>query len=142
MPARLNGVLMMSVVLVVMAGGAGLVIQPALPASFYGTVTLDGADVPVGTSVSARIKGVQYAETMVILFEDRPFYTIDVPADDPDTTEVEGGRLGDTVVFYVDGWPAKPTAVWQAGTNTALDLTATSVTTQTHVVHLPLVRRP
>jgi hypothetical protein len=61
-------------------------------------------------------------------------YALSVPADDPATPGVEGGRPGDSIVFYIGGLRAEQTAVWRGGTNTRLDLTAVSAR-----VFLPLV---
>jgi len=97
---------------------------PPLPASFYGTVTVDGVDVPAGTPVSAWIAGVRYAETETFLYQGRAMYALDVPADDPATPEVEGRRPCDTIVFHIGELKAGQTAAWQGGTNTELHLTA------------------
>ena len=109
---------------------------PPLPASFYGAVTVDGADVPAGTHVSAWIDGVRYATTEAFVYEGRSTYAVDVPADDPATPVVEGGRPGDTTAFQVGGLKAEQTAAWRGGTNTELDLTASSVE-----LFLPLISR-
>jgi hypothetical protein len=107
-----------------------------MPASFYGTVTVNGADAPEGTPVSAWIDGVRYATTDAFTFDGRSMYALDVPADDPATPELDGGRPGDTIVFHIGGLKADQVAVWQGGTNTGLDLTAASWR-----VFFPLVRR-
>jgi hypothetical protein len=96
---------------------------PPLPSSFYGTVKVDGANVPVGTTVSAWINGVNYAETTVLPYNGDTVYSLDVPGDDPETPGVEGGISGDTVVFYIGDQLADQTASWQSGTNVELDLT-------------------
>ncbi|MEM7130085.1 MAG: discoidin domain-containing protein [Chloroflexota bacterium] len=98
---------------------------PPLPASLYGIVTLNEADIPAGTTVSAWINGVQYAEISSAMGDGRSVFLMDVPADDPDTTAVEGGVAGDTIIFQVDGVQADQTAVWAGGTHVRLDLTAT-----------------
>ena len=112
---------------------------PPMPASFYGTVTVDGADAPEGTRVSAWIDRVMYAETHTFIYDGRAMYTIDVPADDPATPEVEGGRPGDTILFHIGELQADQIATWQGGTNTELDLTASNLPPCT--LFLPLVLR-
>ena len=112
------------------------VLIPPLPASFYGTVKVSGADAPEGTPVSAWINEVMYAATDAFTFDGQSMYAIDVPADDPATPERDGGRPDDTIAFHVGGLKAEQTAVWHGGTNTELDLTATSIR-----LFLPLVSR-
>jgi len=101
---------------------------PPLPSSFWGTVKLDGANVPLGTVISARINGIQYATTTVTTYYlgDTLYTNLKVPGDDPATPVVEGGVVGDTVVFYVGSYIADQTAPWQTGTNIRLDLTAST----------------
>jgi hypothetical protein len=128
--------LTLAILLIRATGSAGMAaaLIPPLPSSFYGTVAVDGAGVPAGTRVSAWIHGVKYAEAPAFLFEDQSFYALSVPADGPATSEVEGGRPGDTIVFHIGGLKADQTGVWRGGTNTRQDLTATSVR-----LFLPLV---
>ncbi|MGB9592698.1 MAG: hypothetical protein ACPL7R_01010, partial [Anaerolineae bacterium] len=100
---------------------------PRLPSAFYGTVKLNGANVPNGTLVSAWINGVKYAETTTFMTtinsEQVSVYTITVPGDDPSTSGVEGGNEGDTVVFRVDTNLTDQTGTWHEGTDVALNLT-------------------
>jgi hypothetical protein len=102
--------------------------MPPLPSSFYGTVKLGGANVPIGTIISARINGVEYASKAASLYGSDTVYFFDVPGDDPGTVGViEGGVPGDTIIFYIGTAIADQTAPWQSGTNVALNLTATAV---------------
>jgi hypothetical protein len=112
---------------------------PPLPSSFYGTVKVDGANVPVGTTVSAWINGVKYAETTVLLYEGDTVYSLDVPGDDPETPNVEGGISGDAVIFHIDDQGADQTASWQSGTNVNLDLTHASEEMEEYRLFLPWV---
>lgn len=71
---------------------------PPLPSSFYGTVKSNGADVPIGILVSARINGVEYASKAAFIDDSNTVYFFDVPGDDPSTTGIiEGGVNGATV---------------------------------------------
>ncbi len=100
---------------------------PPMPSSFYGTVKLDGANVPVGTLVSARINGVQYAFVAAIVDGADTVYFFDVPGDDPASPGViEGGVEESTVVFYIGDLVADQTGIWHSGTNVELNLTATT----------------
>ncbi|MFH1926553.1 MAG: DNRLRE domain-containing protein, partial [Chloroflexota bacterium] len=101
---------------------------PGLPSSFWGTVALDGGNVPDGTVISAWINGVQYAETATFTSSGQSVYTIDVPADDLHTVGViEGGADGDAIVFKVGGSAADQTVTWQGETNSDLNLSAVTV---------------
>ena len=99
---------------------------PPFPSSFFGTVKLDGANVPAGTQVSAFINGVQYASSPYNLYDGNTVYSLNVPGDDPSTPDViEGGATGDSVFFYIGSTKADQTAPWGPGTNVNLNLTAT-----------------
>ncbi len=104
---------------------------PPLPSSFYGTVKLDGANVPEGTQVTAFINGVQYASSAYLVYGADTVYTFQVPGDDPTTPAREGGVSGNTVVFHVDGYVADQIAPWLGGSNVQLNLTASSTNTPT-----------
>ena len=108
-----------------LAGGLGLLLAlgliaalavPALavpqqPHQFYGTVSIGGALAPEGTTVSARIAGIETVyESGTVDAEGRYGYSemvggtglFKVPADDPGTLYTkEGGVPGDTVEFYI-----------------------------------------
>jgi hypothetical protein len=97
---------------------------PPLPSSFYGTVRSNGANVPAGTQVTALINGVLYAMSPYLLYNNETVYSLNVPGDDPQTQGIiEGGKSGDTVVFFVAGIQTDQTGLWQSGTNINLDLT-------------------
>ena len=113
---------------------------PPLPASFYGTVKSSGENVPIGTQVSARINGVQYAVSPYTVFNGETVYSLNVPGDDPETPGIiEGGVPGDTIVFFVGSIQAAQTAIWQGGINVNLNLTATLP--DYHYLFLPLTFR-
>ena len=97
---------------------------PGLPSSFWGTATLNGGNAPDGTIVSAWINGVKCTETATFTNIGQSVYTIDVPADDPDTSGVQGGVEGNTIVFQIGTLNADQTAIWHEGTNTGFNLTA------------------
>ena len=98
---------------------------PPRPSSFYGAAAVDGDAMPSATIVSAWIGGAAYVEALVFSAGDVSAYRLDVPADDPETPEIEGGRDGDAVVFKIAGVETPETAVFQSGTHQRLDLTTT-----------------
>ena len=116
----------LGIVLVLIASAPVTLAVPPLPSSFYGTVKVDGANVPLGTMVSAWIDGVKYAETTVSTeFAGDTVYSLDVPGDDPATPGIiEGGVPGDTIVFQIGSLAAGQTAPWQGGINVEFNLTA------------------
>ena len=101
---------------------------PQLPSSFYGTVKVNGANVPDGTSVQALIGGKVYAETLTQTYQGDSVYSLDVTGDDTDTTVQDGGREGDTIQFKIGGVLANQTGVFHSGTNINFILTASTST--------------
>lgn len=90
---------------------------PGLPSTFYGSVRIDKVSVPVGTYVSARIGATTYKRVQV---QQDPthgvVYAMDIPADDPTTPGVEGGKDGDTVVFIAELPNSSKRTMLQRGT--------------------------
>jgi len=99
---------------ITVAGAQG---PPGQPSSFYGTVTVDGANVPDDTDVTAWINGTQQATARRLTDGGNSVYVI----------AVTNGNDGDTIEFRVGDLVADQTGTWQLGGNVALNLTATSV---------------
>ncbi len=114
---------------------AGLAMPP-LPSSFYGTVTINGSNAPVGIVVSAWINGVQYAYAQPKPYDLHTVYSLDVPGDDPTTPAIEGGVPGDAIEFRIGGQPAQEVGDWQSGKNVNLNLTLLS---DIQMVFLPMI---
>ncbi len=126
MKTRIRAVVVLMVVGILLIGASPAVAvppPPPLPSSFWGTLGGEGLDV--GDPVTAEIDGVEYAYSQVQLVGGETVYALNVPGDNPSTAAIEGGTSGDTIVFKVNGTPAKETAVWQSGTNVKHDLTLT-----------------
>jgi hypothetical protein len=102
---------------------------PSLPSSFYGTVKINGADVPDGTLVQALINGKVINEIQTQTYQGDSFYSLDVPGDDPDTLDVEGGQDGDTIEFMIGGIVVDQAGTWKSGTIVALNISASSAAT-------------
>jgi len=97
---------------------------PPLPSSFYGTVKVNGGNVPDGTLVRALIGGQAYAQARTQTYQGDSVFNLDVPGDDSSSTgAIEGGREGDTIGFEVGGVIAGQTGIWHSGTNVRLNLT-------------------
>lgn len=99
---------------------------PILPSSFYGTVMVNGAYVSDGTIISAWIGSTRFAEVGTFTFEAKSVYTLEIPADNPGTTQKEGGQEGDTIVFKIGSAAADQTGTWHSGTNVELNLAAST----------------
>jgi len=99
---------------------------PPLPSSFYGTVKFNDANAPDGAVIQALVGGQMYAEGFTQTYQGNSVYALDVPGDNTDTATQDGAREGDTIQFKIGGVLADQTAVWHAGTNVNLNLTASS----------------
>ena len=95
---------------------------PSLPSSFYGTIKVNGFDVPEGILVEALINGNVVVSGSVKLYEGHSVFSMNVPGDDSDTEVDDGGKEGDIVSFRVGGQMADQTGIWHSGTNVSLDL--------------------
>jgi hypothetical protein len=82
---------------------------------FYGPVTVNGADVPDGTVVTAWLEGPYVGPWTTTTYTSggASWYAIDIPRDDPSTPGKEGGVVGDQVHFSVGATPVPGTATWQ-----------------------------
>ena len=103
---------------------------PGLQSMFYGTVHVHG-QMPLSTAeVVAYVGGVEAGRTEIGQVPSLgATYTLDVSADDPETTEVEGGAEGDSLRFVVElpgdiAYTMVQTAKWRRGTATPLDLSS------------------
>lgn len=102
------------------AAAVNVLAIPPPPHRFYGSVTIAGEPAP-DALIEAKIAGVTYATTTTV--DGKYGYApniFDVPADDPETPEKEGG-VGETVEFYVDGTYAA-SKKFESGAYTKLDL--------------------
>ena len=89
---------------------------PPLPATFWGQVTLDGADVPNGTEITAWVDGVLIGQVTTEPHDGHSVYVLDAkPADtwDPEVgpPDIEGG----TVIFRIGSSMAEQTTTWTMG---------------------------
>ena len=103
---------------------------PVQPDYVYGKVMINGVYVPQGTSVSAWCSGVSVAETTTIIEtvedEDQSWYSLEIPPDDPGTSEKEGCSNNEQVVFTISSFDAEQTKNWVSGGTSPyiLDLSA------------------
>ena len=95
-----------------------------LPGAFWGTVTIAGRSIPADTPVTAWISDTQVARTTTLLNGSASVYSLDIPGDDPDTPEREGGNTGEVVRFKIGPVWAKESGTWESGSVVNLNLTA------------------
>lgn len=94
------------------------VLPPGLPCRFYGNVVADSGPVPDGTVVKAVIEGVVVGNTTIPAIYGPSTYAIKIT---PSGGEDYGNE---TVTFRIGSRTAQESAVWAAGGNLRLDLTA------------------
>ncbi len=88
---------------------------------FYGTATLDGTAVSIGSAVAATVGGDTYSTTTT---DAAGTYVITVASSD-----ITKSYAGQTVSFTVRGYAATQTATWEVGGVTNLNLTARTALT-------------
>jgi hypothetical protein len=104
---------------------------PEIPANFWGTVRISGANVPDGCEIAAWVNGVKAAQRPVELDpQSGSIYVLNPAGDDPATPEIDGGTNGAEVTFvlYLPGGgavPLLPKGVWISGSRTELNLSFT-----------------
>jgi hypothetical protein len=100
---------------------------PNPPARFAGTVTVDGAKVPAGTVIEARIGSTSCGTASTFDQGGNANYVLDVPALDPGATP-NCGTENAAVSFFVGGKLAQQTGSWKNYQLNVLNLTVVSPT--------------
>ena len=95
---------------------------PGVPHLFYGSVTLNSAPAPDGTTITAKINGIDVASTTTLdgKYGYSPIFYI------PDPNNI---REGDTISFFVNGVNTGQTYTFSNHDTTELNLTVTITTT-------------
>lgn len=130
--ARLTLVVSLGLLLIaIMTQGAyaGAQVQPGPPippARYYGTVLLDGRNVPAGTAITAMIGGNVCGTTTSETVDGASIYSITITGDDLLAPQPVCGRDGALVDFQVGNLPANERALWTSGTVNELSLSAVS----------------
>jgi len=91
--------------------------QPQIPATFYGSVTIEGEIAPAGTEIRALVNGndctqAQVGERPVVIDGPVATYVLYVVHE---TQRPGCAREGSTIAFTIDGNEAKQSAKWVAG---------------------------
>jgi hypothetical protein len=116
-PSRKSPGLALALILLVCTVGmaAAAPAAPAVPESghaFYGQArTIAGTSLPAGVPIIARTTSGSWTGSVSCLSAGGGLYgyspTLLVPADDPDTTAIEGAKDGDAVAFFIRGYRAR-----------------------------------
>jgi hypothetical protein len=125
--AALMGIMLFGVAGAFTANPAAADSPPAPPATFVGSVLVDGAAPTAGTVIEARIGSAACGVTTVFLSGSQSRYSLEVPSLDPDQTP-NCGVEGVGVDFYVSGQKADQSGPWLNYQLNQLDLTVTSKT--------------
>ena len=126
----------------ILVGPAHAQQPPVLPFSPWGTVKLNGANVPAVTEVSAWCGGVRYGGTTTIdLYQGQSWYSnFDIPGDVADMAGIKEGCYPDEIVrFKIGGVWAREKARWIPGGPGRVDLTASPDAALPHKTWLPLL---
>jgi hypothetical protein len=100
---------------------------PNPPARFAGTVTVDGAKVPAGTVIEARIGSTSCGTASTFDQGGNANYVLDVPALDPGATP-NCGTENAAVTFFVGGRQATQVGSWKNYQLNVLNLTVVQAT--------------
>ncbi len=140
--------LAISLAIFVIGGESSVRAAPRVPHAFFGKVSVGAVPAASSFRIEARINNVNYAESVQggVSTSDTTTGTdgtygseqnFQVCADDPDTSNIEGGAGGDVITFFVEGIQAQTlspddgTAVgpvlFQIGDTTKLDLSIPSL---------------
>jgi hypothetical protein len=97
---------------------------PTIPYQVYGLARLNGEFAPEGTIVSALCSEIVVAETFTIMSGGEAWYSLDIPPDDPLTSEKEGCISEEQIFFMINNNEAEQIAYWVAEGFDRLDLSA------------------
>ena len=116
----------------------GVMAAPPPPAVYWGFVTVNGADVPAGTSIISFVYDVDgvtpitCGSTTSLISEGDAVYSIAVNGDDSESAGKDGAEDGDTVYFWIgtgeDRRQADQTGEWHEASTNRLDLSAEDAT--------------
>jgi hypothetical protein len=121
---------------------------PPQPCTFFGTVSVNGADVPAGSTVTAVVYAadgvteVTHSTSAIQFYNGHSVYSVTVAGDDDETPLKDGAHDGDIVRFVVrvEGFSvrAEQQGVWQTTGLREVNLTAER---EEHRIYLPFIAR-
>ncbi len=106
--------------------------QPPLPTSYWGYVRIAGNLSPMpNTLITVLDAAGNVINNATATSNSDGLYQVNVPWDDPATTQVEGVVSGETITFTVSGKTVTSRVIGAQGTNNNLDLIVPTTTTTT-----------
>jgi hypothetical protein len=122
-------VLLCMVILLTLLSTSKVIAQgpPSPPCVFYGYVNVGGGPVRDGLNVTAMISGTKLNWTTQTAngtygWPEKGSSVFEIPSQDPNATEKDGGADGDVIQFYVQGVKVSQTATFESGSPQRLDL--------------------
>ncbi|MDW7681979.1 MAG: FlgD immunoglobulin-like domain containing protein [bacterium] len=95
----MNRIVLLTCTALFFVGFSSSIGQPLLPSDFWGAITINNQDAPVGTMIIPTINGVAYPASYTIKTSGI-YGLLSVSGDDPGTPNIkEGGVNGDKIVF-------------------------------------------
>lgn len=98
----------------------GALAFPVLPSQFYGEIIIDAEYAPIGTNISAFDNDGSLCGSFAL--EKNGEYIISCKGDDPATSEDEGARENEYIIFRVNNKSTFYQAKWHQGGFSGLNL--------------------
>lgn len=122
------------VTLLILLSMPKVIAQPPMPPCvFYGYVYVGGKPAQDGLNVTAVISGTTLKWTTETRsgtygWPVKGSSSFEIPSDDPETPEKDGGVTGDRIEFYVNGTNTNQTATFESGSAKKSDLSISGST--------------
>lgn len=113
-------ILVCIVTLLILLSMPKVMAQPQPPCVFYGYVYVGGKPAQDGLNVTAVIRGTTLKWTTETRsgtygWPAKGSSSFEIPSDDPETPEKDGGVTGNRIEFYVNGTKVDQTATFESG---------------------------
>ena len=130
---------------------ANVIAAPPPPCVFWGVVKLSGANVPMGTTVTAFVYDSD-GQTPIICgaaptqtYGEDSVYAVNANGDDDAVGGKSGAQEGDVVHFWIGDGPSRvlapETGVWRSAASVRVDLSASGSVAPGLRTYLPMILR-
>jgi hypothetical protein len=127
-------ILVFMVTLLILLSTSNVIAQgpPMPPCVFYGYVNVGGKPARDGLNVTAVIRGTTLKWTTETTsgtygWPVKGSSSFEIPSDDPETPEKDGGVTGNVIQFYVNGTNTNQTATFESGSAKRFDLSISKI---------------